>query len=305
MHLNAAHYNIVLLATNGQLGFELAQYLTAVGRVYCLNRADVDFVNVDVLLARIAEFKPDIIVNAAAWTAVDEAETKPHAAYLMNVALPSALATLAEQCGAWLVHYSTDYVYSGNGTAAWQETDVTSPLSVYGRTKLDGDNAVQQHCDKYLIFRTSWLYAARGNNFMRSMLKLGMQHESLRVVSDQIGAPTPAKLIAQTTISALQQALQHGHKLSGIYHLATKGETSWYGFAQAIFSLAIQQGIALKLNLQHCYPINTLQYAAAAKRPLNSRLNTTKIEQTFNIQLPSWQSQLALTFVEWQQIQGQ
>lgn len=233
MHLNAAHYNIVLLATNGQLGFELAQYLTAVGRVYCLNRADVDFVNVDVLLARIAEFKPDIIVNAAAWTAVDEAEAKPHAAYLMNAVLPSALATLAQQCRAWLVHYSTDYVYSGHGTAAWQETDLTSPLSVYGRTKLDGDNAVQQHCDKYLIFRTSWLYAARGNNFMRTMLKLGMQHESLSVVSDQIGAPTPAKLIAQTTISALQQVLQHGNKLSGIYHLVTKGETSWYGFAQA------------------------------------------------------------------------
>lgn len=293
--------NIVLLAPNGQVGFELVHSLAELGYVHCLSRQDVDFTNINMLLARISQHKPDIIVNAAAWTAVDKAETEQEACFILNANLPEELAKLAQQINAWLVHYSSDYVYSGSGTRAWQETDVAAPVSVYGASKLAGDNAIQQYCSKYLIFRTSWIYAARSNNFLRTMLKLAADHDTLNVVADQIGAPTPAKLIAQITALTLAQALHQGRALSGIYHLTTKGEISWYGFAQAIFALARQQGVKLKLEPQHCYAISSTQYPTPAVRPLNSRLSLNKIEQTFNLQLPSWQSQLTLTFIEWQQ----
>ncbi|WP_037055654.1 dTDP-4-dehydrorhamnose reductase [Rheinheimera baltica] len=291
--------NIVLLAPNGQVGFELARSLVGLGKLHCLSRADIDFSNINMLLARIAQLQPDIIVNAAAWTAVDKAETEQDGAYLLNATLPAALATLAQQSNAWLVHYSSDYVYPGTGSNAWQEHDTTAPLSVYGQTKLAGDSAIQQHCAKYLIFRTSWVYAARGNNFMRTMLKLAQSREALQVVSDQIGAPTPARLIANITALSLQQALQRGEALSGVYHLAPAGETSWYGFAEAIFTLARQHGVMLTLAPEKLSAIGTADYPTAAKRPANSRLCLTKIQQTFNLQMPDWQSQLALTFIEW------
>lgn len=297
---------IVLLAPHGQVGFEVARAVAPLGQLFTVSRQDVDFADTQALVAKIAAFKPTVIINAAAWTAVDKAETERAACELINVALPTALATLARQLNAWLVHYSSDYVYPGYGTTPWQETDNTGPLSVYGQSKLDGDLAVTQHTEKYLIFRTSWVYAARGNNFLRTMLKLAQQREALSVVADQTGAPTPARLIAQVTVLALQQVLtrqakDEGEAISsyaGVYHLASKGYCSWYGFAAEIFRLARDSGMALKLDDQQLKAITTADYPTPAKRPLNSRLNLSKLEQTFNVQLPEWQQQLYFTFNE-------
>lgn len=295
---------IVLLAPNGQVGFEVARAVAPLGKLYTLSRSDVDFADTQAVVAKVAALNPTLIINAAAWTAVDKAETEQLACHLINVALPAALATLAKQCNAWLVHYSSDYVYPGNGTTPWQETDTTGPLSVYGQSKLDGDLAVIENTDKYLIFRTSWVYAARGNNFMRTMLKLAQNREALNVVADQIGAPTPARLIAQVTVLAIQQvwlkqaASDSAIQYAGVYHLAPQGYCSWYDFAAEIFSLARSNGIPLALKPEQFKPITTADYPTPAARPANSRLNLSKLEHTFNLQLPSWQQQLALTFAE-------
>jgi dTDP-4-dehydrorhamnose reductase len=297
---------IVLLAPNGQVGFEVARAVAPLGQLFTLSRQDVDFADTPAVAAKVAAFKPTVIINAAAWTAVDKAETEKQACELINVALPAALAEVANQCNAWLVHYSSDYVYPGYGTTPWQETDTTGPLSVYGQSKLDGDLAVIKHTDKYLIFRTSWVYAARGNNFLRTMLKLAQQREALSVVADQTGAPTPARLIAQVTVLALQQVVLQQAKneaeavrsYAGIYHLASKGYCSWYDFAAEIFRLARDSGMVLALNDQQFKAIATVDYPTPAKRPPNSRLNLTKLEQTFNLQLPEWQRQLYFTFNE-------
>lgn len=290
--------NIVLLAPTGQVGFELLRALAPLGTVFTISRAEIDFADTAAVVARVSALVPGIIVNAAAWTAVDNAETERETAFLINATLPAALATVAQQHNAWLVHYSSDYVYPGTGNTPWQETDTTGPLSVYGESKLAGDTAVIAHCDKHLIFRTSWVYAARGNNFMRTMLKLALSREALNVVADQIGAPTPARLIATVTVLALQQALNRGAALSGVYHLAARGETSWHGFAEAIFKLAREQGVVLKLKPALFKAITTSDYPTPARRPVNSRLNLSKLEHTFTLQLPHWQSQLQLTLDE-------
>ncbi|MDP5129994.1 MAG: dTDP-4-dehydrorhamnose reductase [Paraglaciecola sp.] len=294
---------IVLLAPTGQVGFEVARAVAPMGKLITLSRKDVDFADTAAVVAKVSALQPNVIINAAAWTAVDKAETEVSACNLINVALPAALATVAKTLNAWLVHYSSDYVYPGNGTTPWQETDSTGPLSVYGQSKLDGDLAVIANTDKYLIFRTSWVYAARGNNFLRTMLKLAQNREALSVVADQIGAPTPARLIAQVTVLALQQVLlseseAKANAFSGVYHLAPQGNCSWYDFAAEIFRLARLQGIELALKPEQFYAIPSSDYPTPAARPANSRLNLAKLEQTFKLQLPSWQQQLALTFAE-------
>jgi len=295
---------IVLLAPNGQVGFEVARAVAPLGMLHTLSRSDVDFADTQAVISKVAALNPTLIINAAAWTAVDKAETEQAACNLINVALPAALATLAKQCKAWLVHYSSDYVYPGNGTTPWQETDTTGPLSVYGQSKLDGDLAVIENTDKYLIFRTSWVYAARGNNFMRTMLKLAQNREALNVVADQIGAPTPARLIAQVTVLAIQHIMlkqsagESTQQFAGVYHLAPQGFCSWYDFAAEIFSLARKHNIDLALKPELFKPITTAEYPTPAQRPANSRLNLSKLENTFNMQLPTWQQQLALTFAE-------
>jgi dTDP-4-dehydrorhamnose reductase len=289
---------IVLLAPTGQVGFELARSLSALGQLHCISRADVDFSDTAAVQQKVAALQPSVIVNAAAWTAVDKAETEAESAFLLNAALPEALAHVAQQQNAWLVHYSSDYVYPGHGITPWQESDQTAPLSVYGVSKLAGDKAIQQHCTKHLIFRTCWVYAARGTNFMRTMLKLALSRDALKVVADQVGAPTPARLIAQVSCLALQQALTRGAEVSGIYHLAPQGETSWYGFAEAIFSVARQRGVVLALKPEMFIAIGTADYPTPAARPANSRLCLNKLEQTFKLQLPDWHSQLALTLDE-------
>ena len=306
---------IVLLAPNGQVGFELQRSLAPLGQLFCLSRADVDFSDTAATSARVLALQPDLIVNAAAWTAVDKAETEQDAAYLLNAALPAALAAIARQRNCWLVHYSTDYVYPGSGEQPWREDDATAPLSVYGASKLAGDLAISQSGARHLIFRTSWVYAARGNNFMKTMLKLAAQRESLSVVTDQFGAPTPARLIANVTALALQQVLAQSAKdngglscdknsdknsdKSGVYHLAAAGYTNWYQFADAIFAQARQAGMPLALQEKQFKAITTAQYPTPAQRPANSRLDLSKLEQAFGLMLPDWHNQLAQTFNEY------
>lgn len=278
--------NILLLGKTGQAGFELHRILSSLGPITAPGRQEFDLTNEQAVDNYLAQTKPNLIVNAAAWTAVDAAETQQAEAQRLNAGLPAQLAQYAAANNARLVHYSSDYVYPGTGTAPWQETSTTSPLSVYGQTKLEGDEAIQQSGADHLIFRTSWVYGARGNNFMKTMLRLAESKTELSIVADQIGAPTPARLIAQVTALAIHSELE-----SGLYHLAPTGETSWQGFAEEIFCLA---GKNTKAN-----PIPTSDYPTPARRPLNSRMEVTKLQQALNIQLPDWQSQLALTLNEY------
>jgi dTDP-4-dehydrorhamnose reductase len=233
-------------------------------------------------------------VNAAAWSAVDDAEERQTEAERLNSGLPEQLAAYAEAENIRLVHYSSDYVYPGSGETPWQESSPTGPLSHYGKTKFAGDQAIGQSSADYLIFRTSWVYSARGNNFMKTMLRLAKSKTELNIVADQIGAPTPARLIAEATTLAI-----HGNLAKGLYHLAPRGETSWHGFAQEIFRLAQENGEQLTMVPENAYPIPTSDYPTPATRPLNSRMDITKLEDALNIELPDWQSQLALTLGEY------
>ncbi|WP_305967475.1 dTDP-4-dehydrorhamnose reductase [Marinobacter salsuginis] len=278
--------HILLLGKTGQVGFELNRTLSPLGPITAPGREDLDLTNERAVKNYLAETQPNLIVNAAAWTAVDAAEEQHSEAQRLNAGLPEQLAQYATANNARLVHYSSDYVYPGNGTTPWQETSATGPLSVYGQTKLQGDEAIQQSGADNLILRTSWVYSARCNNFMKTMLRLAESKTELNIVADQIGAPTPARLIAQVTALAIHSKLK-----AGLYHLAPTGETSWQGFAKEIFRLA---GKNTKAN-----PIPTSDYPTPAQRPLNSRMDTIKLETALNIQLPNWQSQLALTLNEY------
>lgn len=278
--------HILLLGKTGQAGFELHRTLSPLGLIIAPGRQELDLTNEQAVDNYLAQKKPNLIVNAAAWTAVDAAETQQAGAQRLNAGLPAQLAQYAAANNARLLHYSSDYVYPGTGTAPWQETSTTGPLSVYGQTKLEGDEAIQKSGADHLIFRTSWVYGTRSNNFMKTMLRLAESKTELSIVADQIGAPTPARLIAQVTALAIHSKLE-----SGLYHLAPTGETSWQGFAKEIFCLA---GKNTKAN-----PIPTRDYPTPAKRPMNSRMDMTKLQQALNIQLPDWQSQLALTLNEY------
>ena len=292
---------IVLLAHTGQVGFELHRQLQSLGSIITVSRGDVDFLDSDAVYKYIDELAPDIIVNAAAYTAVDKAETDESNAFVINRDLPKILAKLSVIHDALLVHYSTDYVYPGDGEKPWSEDDSTGPQNLYGQSKLEGDLAVESIASKFLIFRTSWVYAARGNNFLLSMLRLGKEREALNIVNDQIGAPTPARLIATVTSLCIQKILvsDKAHELSGVYHLAPRGYTSWHGFAQMIFERARSEGVTLALKEDSLSQIESTEYPTPAARPLNSRLSLDKIESAFDLAMPTWQSQLCLTFDEW------
>lgn len=277
---------ILILGRTGQVGFELRRTLAPLGPITAPGRDELDLTNEQAVADYLAQTQPNLIVNAAAWTAVDAAETQQAEAKRLNADLPKQLVEYAKANNSRLVHYSSDYVYPGTGTTPWQETSRTGPLSVYGQTKLKGDEAIQQSEADYLIFRTSWVYSARGNNFMKTMLRLTESKTELNIVADQIGAPTPARLIAQVTALAIHSKLE-----AGLYHLAPTGETSWQDFAKEIFHLA---GKNTKVN-----SIPTSDYPTPATRPLNSRMDVTKLQQTLNIQLSDWQSQLALTLNEY------
>lgn len=286
--------NILLLGKTGQVGFELHRTLSPLGIVSAPARAELDLMSEKAVAKYLADTKPELIVNAAAWTAVDAAEEQQAEAQRLNAGLPGQLSDWAQTENSRLVHYSSDYVYPGTGEFPWQETSPCRPLSHYGKTKLQGDQAIQQSGADYLIFRTSWVYSARGNNFMKTMLRLANSKTELSIVADQIGAPTPARLIAQVTALAIHRELK-----KGVYHLAPHGETSWQGFATEIFEQAIGAGEKLTLNPKNAHPIPTSDYPTRAQRPLNSRLDLTRLEQALTIQLPDWQSQLALTLGEY------
>lgn len=299
--------NIFITGGNGQVGFELQRQFAPFGTILAPTRQELDLTNAEAVDAYLAQHQPGLILNAAAYTAVDKAESEPQQAKRLNAELPAQLAEYAAKQGIPLVHYSTDYVYPGNGETPWQEDSPTGPLSVYGQTKLEGDEAVVNSGASHLVFRTSWVYAARGNNFMKTMLRLGREREALSIVNDQIGAPTPARLIAQVTALATSphaslltspQGAHTSQARSAIYHLAPRGETSWHGFASEIFNQARESGETLAIIPEGTVGIPTAEYPTPAQRPLNSRMALGKLENALGITMPTWQSQLALTLKE-------
>lgn len=282
---------ILLFGKNGQVGWELQRSLAPLGELIALDReglADLcgDLSDLDGITKTIKSVAPDLIVNAAAYTAVDKAESEPNLAERINAHAVRVMAGEAARIGALLVHYSSDYVFDGSGSSPWRETDPTAPLSVYGQTKLNGEQfIIDSHC-RYLIFRTSWVYAARGENFAKTMLKLAEEREELNVIDDQIGAPTGAELIGDVSAHAVRVAISDP-TLSGVYHLAAAGETSWWAYAQFVIEVARRQGARLKVAAIN--PIPTGKYPRPATRPLNSRLDTTKLKSTFGLCLPHWE----------------
>ena len=282
---------ILLLGGNGQVGWELSRALATVGNVYTVTRRECDVTDLAAVRAMVRTLRPSIIVNATAYTAVDKAESEKEQARLINASVPEVLADEAKASGALLIDYSTDYVFDGGKNGAYLEGDATGPLGVYGQTKLDGLRAIEASGCRHLVFRVSWVYAARGGNFLRTMLRLAREREQLNVVADQFGAPTPAELIADVTAQCLL-LLRNGKGAEGIYHLAPSGETTWHGFTSAIVREAQAAGIPLKLAPENIRAITTAEYPTAAKRPANSRLDTNKIRSTFGIALPAWESAL-------------
>ena len=284
---------ILLFGKNGQVGWELQRSLAPLGELIALDaRSETlcgDLTNLAGIANTIRTVAPDIIVNAAAHTAVDKAESEPDLADTLNTLAPEIMAKEAARLGAWLVHYSTDYVFDGSGKVAWRESDATGPLSTYGKSKLAGELAIIASGCRHLIFRTSWVYAARGGNFAKTMLKLAKERDSLKVINDQIGAPTGADLLADVTAHAIRTALQQP-EVSGLYHLVAGGETSWHGYANFVIEFARQAGVEIKVSADAIAPVPTAAFPTPAIRPLNSRLDTQKLQNTFNLYLPHWQS---------------
>ncbi|SDG60029.1 dTDP-4-dehydrorhamnose reductase [Propionivibrio dicarboxylicus] len=282
---------VLLLGKNGQVGWELQRSLAPLGELIALDsRGDGalcgNLLDLAGLAATVREVRPDVIVNAAAYTAVDRAESEPVQARRINAEAPGVLADEATRIGAWLLHYSTDYVFDGSGTSPWREDDATGPLSVYGQTKLEGEQAVAR-CPKHLIFRTSWVYAARGNNFARTMLRLAQERDALRVIDDQVGAPTGAELLADVTAQILRSHADRPD-VAGIYHLVASGETSWHGYARMLIDHARELGVPIRVEPEAIAPITTQDYPLPAGRPANSRLDTTKLQHCFGLVLPDW-----------------
>lgn len=283
--------NILLFGRNGQVGWELQRALAPLGNVTVVDRHSQDycgdFKNPAGIAETVRKLRPAVIVNATAYTAVDKAESEQDEARLVNATSVEVLAQAAEETGAWLVHYSTDYVFNGSGEQPWREEDATAPLNVYGQTKLEGEQAIIRHMTRYLIFRTSWVYAAKGNNFAKTMLKLAKDRESLSVINDQFGAPTGAELIADSSAHAIRVALNN-NGVAGVYHLIASGETTWHAYASEVIAFAKKQGI--ELSVQAINPVPTSSFPTPARRPANSRLNTDKFQRTFGLNLPDWKS---------------
>ncbi len=282
---------ILLLGKTGQVGSELQRDLPSLGQLKACNREDADLETLDSLKMAVRDFHPDIIINAAAYTSVDGAESEPGKARRINAEAVGLLANEAKHLDAWLIHYSTDYVFDGTNVEPYTEADLPNPLSVYGNTKLEGEVVIQQSGCKHLIFRTSWVYGTYGNNFIKTILHLAKEKDSLNVVADQHGAPTPAALIAEITIKAIS-AILNGSIRVGIYHLTTSGDTSWHGLARRAVKLAHQKGIALHLKPEQIQPISTKDYPTPAVRPMNSRLNTSFLANTLEITFPDWQQEV-------------
>ena len=292
---------ILLLGKNGQVGWELQRSLAPLGELIALDRHSSelcgDLGNLQGLAATVQKVRPDVIVNAAAYTAVDKAESEPQLARTLNALAAGVLAQEAARLGAWLVHYSTDYVFDGSGNRPWLETDTPAPLNVYGQTKLEGERLIQAACPQHLIFRTSWVYAARGGNFAKTMLRLAQERERLTVIDDQFGAPTGAELLADVSAHAIRQALEHPGK-AGLYHLAAAGETNWHSYAKHVLAHAEYANTAIKIIAKIVEAVPTSAFPTPAKRPHNSRLDTRKLQSTFGLSLPSWQQGVDRMLIE-------
>lgn len=277
---------ILLTGCSGQVGYELERSLQALGEVVAVDRARMDLSDLDQVRSVVREVKPGLIVNPAAYTAVDKAESEPDLARRINALAPGVMAEEAKRLGAAMVHYSTDYVFDGSKQGTWVETDPVNPLNVYGQTKLEGEQAIAAAGIDHLILRTSWVYGMRGKNFLLTMLRLAKEREELRVVADQHGAPTWSRTIADTTAVLLAQAREEGwwQRHSGIYHLSSRGETTWFGFTQAIIE---QAGLNCRV-----LPISSAEYPVPARRPANSLMNADKLERL--CVLPDWKTALGL-----------
>lgn len=288
---------ILLFGRSGQVGWELQRSLAPLGEVIALDRAGADglcgdFADAAGVAQAVRTVRPDAVVNAAAYTAVDKAESEADRALQVNAVAPGALAEAARHVGAWLVHYSTDYVFDGSGSRAWREDDATGPLSVYGRTKLAGEERIAAANPRHLVLRTSWVYAARGGNFAKTMLRLARERDRLTVIDDQHGAPTGADLLADLTAHALR-SLAAGAGQPGIYHVAAAGETTWNGYARFVLEQAQRLGEALRAGADEVERVPTTAFPTPARRPLNSRLDTSRFRNTFGLALPPWQQGVA------------
>ena len=285
---------ILLTGADGQVGFELKRTLAPLGLIKTLVRADLDLTDEVALLAVLDAEQPDIIVNPAAYTAVDKAESDVDAAYAVNARAPEIMAQWAKSHGALMIHYSTDYVFEGWGEQPYSETDAVAPQSVYGGSKEKGEQAVRNTLPEHFIFRTSWVFGAYGANFLKTMLRLMQERDTLNVVADQIGAPTSAALLADVTAHVVRDTWQKRQLNElidyGTYHLVAGGETSWHGYAQYVGQLAQAAGVPLKVTPETIGAIASSAYPTPAKRPLNSRLNTEKLQNTFGLRLPDWQA---------------
>lgn len=284
-------HRILLTGASGQVGWELKRCLTALGEVIAADRSMLDLSDAGQIRAVIQETRPDLIVNAAAYTAVDRAEDESDLATAINATAPGIMAEEAKRMGSAMAHYSTEYVYDGSGDRPWKETDKTGPLNIYGRTKLEGDMTIQESGVPHIIFRTSWVYGVHGNNFVKTMLKLGAERKSLSIVNDQIGAPTPARVIAGITQQVLARAKgEYDTFLSsngGLVHLSCQGETSWCGFAQEIFRQARERG--MDLLVEEVKGVPSSEYPTRATRPKNSRLDCTRLKKMYDIEPPTWE----------------
>ncbi|MEN6585484.1 MAG: dTDP-4-dehydrorhamnose reductase [Sulfuricella sp.] len=304
---------ILLTGKNGQVGWELQRTLAPLGEVVAVDRRTLDLGNPDSIRSVIREVKPDLIVNPAAYTAVDKAESEPELAMAVNGVAPGVMAEEAKRLGAAMIHYSTDYVFDGTKTSPYTEEDIPNPINVYGKTKLAGEQAIQAAGIPHLILRTSWVYGARGKNFLLTILRLAKERDELKIVDDQIGAPTWSRMIAEATAQILAQSVlpltPHASLLtqySGVYNLAAAGQTSWCGFAKAILESMAPQGAYPSLIIHHplpkLIPISTAEYPLPAPRPLFSLLARDKLSRTFGMKLPNWDDSLVLCMAETGQV---
>ncbi|MDH1683286.1 dTDP-4-dehydrorhamnose reductase [Pseudomonas chengduensis] len=292
---------ILLLGASGQVGWELQRALAPLGQLVICDRHSADLENPQALSELVEREQPAVIVNAAAYTAVDKAESDVERARKVNAESVAALAAAARKLGAWLVHYSTDYVFAGDKSTAYVEDDPTGPLNVYGQTKLEGEQAIRASGCPHLILRTSWVYAARGGNFAKTMLRLAADRAELRVVADQVGAPTSAEMIADVTALVLQRIATDaalGKTASGTYHLVASGATSWHGYAQFVIAEAARLGVPLRTTAENIHPITTAEYPLPARRPVNSRLDNQKLQQAFGLELPTWEFHVKRMLIE-------
>ncbi len=287
---------ILLFGSTGQVGWQLRRSLAPLGAVVALDRSGAGPLRGDLkdaagVAATVAAVRPDVVVNAAAYTAVDKAEDEPEVAMAINATACEALARACADSGAWLGHYSSDYVYDGSGTQPWRESDAPAPLGAYGRSKLAGDQAIQRLLPRHAILRTSWVYDSWGQNFVKTILKAAATRDELRVVDDQWGAPTRAALIADVTAHVVRsiRSAQDAARLAGTYHLAAAGETHWHAYARLALQEAAARGIALRTTPDRVRPVPTAEYPTRARRPGNSRLDTTRLRETFGLTLPPWE----------------